>query len=522
MYCDRPGAKNGTRNLGWISVTQVCHYWREVALATPSLWRYLDFISMSQKWCFEMLRRSGSCPIEVALRVTGSSSLYPVTTSFDVARELARPEYSARLAGLQLDLSSLARRDVESLIQSIQRSAPLLESLELRQSSWEPMTIGSLASCLPSFKRLALHNVFLSPWVSAIFLNLYELHMDFDRHRLLHLQDTLPSYEEVAIILGRMPELRCLTLRNVFAEGSQVDPKRLSGRTISLPKLQNLSLIDQQDCDLLSFASLLDLPPTACAEIKTNGQAWKGISRPASLLSHYERTFGPVRRLRLLANGHHPQLTLEFRASDALSVESSAPSQLRLEYALPPLPLPPPSVDRQEDDGWASARCGRIATLHLRNAASLRLDGLLHLEIVSHAAAAASSAWKSSAAPAAPPDDDYYWWWWWAAQFSRATRLQQIRATYRGAVDGFIMGVLLAQAQAQDSRQGASPPPPYLAPPAPRSARGEALAGRPRRDDRSRSRLRRSASDAWGHAPGWPRATPRVEDGNTATRGVGS
>ena len=426
---------------------------------------------MSRKWCSEMLRRSGNCPIEVALRVTGSSCLYPtMSTSFDVAREFARPEYSARLAGLQLDLSSLARRDVESLIQSIQRSAPLLESLELRQTSWEPMTIGSLASCLPSFKRLALHNVFLSPWVSPIFLNLYELHMNFDRHRLLHLQDILPSYEEVAIILGRMPELRCLTLRNVFAEGSYMDAKRLSGRTISLPKLQNLSLIDQQDCDLLSFASLLDLPPTACAEIKTNGQAWKGISRPASLLSHYERTFGPVRRLKLLANGHHPQVTLEFRVSDALSVENSAPSQLRLDYALPPPPPPPPSTDGQDDDDDALAD-GKLQSLaplssriahHFRNATSLRLDGLLYLEIVSHAAAAAasssSSAWKSSS-----PLDDY----WWAALFSRATRLQQIRVTYRGAVDGFIMGVLLAQAQnsRQDEQRERQPPPPPPPPP---------------------------------------------------------
>lgn len=30
---DRPGAKNGTYNLGWISVTQVCHRWREVTFS---------------------------------------------------------------------------------------------------------------------------------------------------------------------------------------------------------------------------------------------------------------------------------------------------------------------------------------------------------------------------------------------------------------------------------------------------------------------------------------------------------
>src|SRR5579863_6372389 len=122
----------------------------QVALATQTLWRYLDFACMSRKWCSEMLRRSGNCPLEVVMRVTGFSGSYPATSSLDLARELMRPEYSARLAGVQLELSSLPRNDVELLIRSLQQSAPLLESLELRQASWEPMTIGSLASCLPS------------------------------------------------------------------------------------------------------------------------------------------------------------------------------------------------------------------------------------------------------------------------------------------------------------------------------------------------------------------------------------
>lgn len=30
VLCDRPGTKDGVYSLGWISVTQVCHYWREV------------------------------------------------------------------------------------------------------------------------------------------------------------------------------------------------------------------------------------------------------------------------------------------------------------------------------------------------------------------------------------------------------------------------------------------------------------------------------------------------------------
>ena len=390
-----------------------------------------------------MLRRSGNCPLEVVMRVTGFSGSYSATSSLDLARELMRPEHSTRLAGVQLELSSLARNDVELLIQSLQQSAPLLASLDLRQASWEPMTIGSLASCLPSLRRLALYNVFLSPWVSPILDNLHELNINFDRHRLLHLQDTLPSYGEIATILGRMPGLRHLELRNVFAEGTHTDAQVLSGRTIPLHKLRKLTLVDQQECDLLSFASLLNIPSTTCAEIKTNGfRAWNDPSHAAHMLfSRYERTLGPVRRLKLLANGRRPQVTLEFRASDALSVENSAPSQLRLEYVLPALPptttlaptLPRGAAADVESPLPLSTRPSTpcLIARHFGDSA-LCLDGLVCLEVVSHAATSTSTAAAPASASSYSPSC------WWAVLFSRATQVQQIRATYCGAVDGLI------------------------------------------------------------------------------------
>jgi hypothetical protein len=416
---------------------------------------------MSRKWCAEMLRRSGNYPLEIIMRVTGFSGSYPATSSLDLARELMRPEHSTRLAGVQLELSSLARNDVELLIQSLQQSAPLLASLDLRQASWEPMTIGSLASCLPSLRRLALYNVFLSPWVSPILDNLHELHINFDRHRLLHLQDTLPSYGEVATILGRMSELRHLELRNVFAEGTHTDAQVLSGRTISLQKLRRLTLIDQQECDLLSFATLLNMPSTTCAEIKSNGfRAWNGPSHAAHMLfSRYECAFGHVRRLKLLANCRRPQVTLEFRASDALSIESSAPSQLRLEYVLPALPpTTTPTLTRGGAPADVESPLPLLTPLstpcpiarHFGDSA-LCLDGLVYLEVVSHAATSTSVTMTMTAAPAS--ESSYSPNCWWAALFSRATQVQQIRATYRGAVDGLI-AALLVQHQHDSERLG--------------------------------------------------------------------
>ena len=380
----------------------------QIALATPTLWRYLDFTCMSRKWCSEMLRRSGNCSLEVALRIASSSGLCPVPTSLEAAQELVRPEYSGRLVGLHLDLSLRNKRDVESLIHSVQQSAPRLEYLALQRTSWELVTISSFTSRLPSLKRLRLSNVFLSPWVSPIFTNLRELDISFDPPRQSRSHDSLVSYGEMSTILRRMPELGRLALRNVFREGTPADG--MSNGRISLPNLRQLSLIDQQGCDLFSFAASLCLPSETCAEIKTDGRACVD-----TLLPQYELTFGPVRRLKLLVNGYS-QVSLEFRPSDALTVERSAPAQLRLAYSLLPLPSPPPHAA-----SFPLSPPSRIA--HHFGAARLRLDGLLYLDIASHV------RWPADC---------------WRALFVQATRLRQVRATYRGAVDGLILQVFLA------------------------------------------------------------------------------
>lgn len=363
-----------------------------------------------------MLRRSGNCSLEVALRIPSPLDPCPVSTALGAARELVKPEYSGRLAGLHLDLGSQSKRDVDSFINSLQQSAPRLEYLALRRTSWtwELVTVSSFTSRLPSLKRLRLSNIFLSPWVSPILTSLEELDISF---RTPSSRNSLISYAEMSTILRRMPELRRLALRNVFRDGTHTDGM-LSGQ-ISLPNLRQLSLIDEQGCDLFSFAASLCLPSETCAEIKTNGRAWVD-----TLLPQCELTFGPVRRLKLLVNGY-PQVSLEFRASDALTVERSAPAQLRLAYSLLPSFLPPPPPHSTSSPLPPPSRIA-----HHFGAARLHLDGLLYLDIASHV------PWPADC---------------WRALFVHATRLRQVRATYRGAVDGLILQVFLAAA-ADDSR----------------------------------------------------------------------
>ncbi|KAI0045364.1 hypothetical protein FA95DRAFT_1476973, partial [Auriscalpium vulgare] len=59
-YSTSPASKR----MGWIKVTHVCHYWREVALAHPALWERVSF-SIGPEWTEELLARSKGAPIIV-------------------------------------------------------------------------------------------------------------------------------------------------------------------------------------------------------------------------------------------------------------------------------------------------------------------------------------------------------------------------------------------------------------------------------------------------------------------------
>jgi len=57
----------------WITVTHVCHAWREVALNTSLLWCHIDFLSVTEPnqvhaWIPELLRRSKQSPLTLTIR----------------------------------------------------------------------------------------------------------------------------------------------------------------------------------------------------------------------------------------------------------------------------------------------------------------------------------------------------------------------------------------------------------------------------------------------------------------------
>jgi len=54
----------GAVRLGWITVTHVCGFWRQVALDCRNLWTHSRF-DLGLEWTTEMLRRARDAPLDL-------------------------------------------------------------------------------------------------------------------------------------------------------------------------------------------------------------------------------------------------------------------------------------------------------------------------------------------------------------------------------------------------------------------------------------------------------------------------
>ncbi|KAJ6481851.1 hypothetical protein C8R45DRAFT_313452 [Mycena sanguinolenta] len=126
-----------------ISLTHICHRWRAVALATPTLWKAIEFRYSYNFECpaFPLdgawLSRSGSCPLSISILRANSTNLPDLLSAIVPHR--------ARWEHLKLGINA------ESLLHLFGGPMPLLRHLDLT---------------LPSCKPFELHAVDL-PWLCS-------------------------------------------------------------------------------------------------------------------------------------------------------------------------------------------------------------------------------------------------------------------------------------------------------------------------------------------------------------------
>ncbi|KAJ7641226.1 hypothetical protein FB45DRAFT_825375 [Roridomyces roridus] len=140
------------------TLTHICSQWREIALATPKLWRALlsyranDQAAHAQRIVQTWLERSGSCPLSIKLE---RDHLVATDRKESLIATLLHRE---RWQHVRLDL----RTDEVALIEG---PLPLLESLDLSLDKWHYTHPTTVACDFPRLRSVTLDDADHGNWL---------------------------------------------------------------------------------------------------------------------------------------------------------------------------------------------------------------------------------------------------------------------------------------------------------------------------------------------------------------------
>ncbi|TFK33973.1 hypothetical protein BDQ12DRAFT_727285 [Crucibulum laeve] len=214
-----------------LAVTQICHYWREVALECHSLWSRALYLAFPNNWFRELLRRSGTSPID---------AFGPIQELQGYSENLSTVlNHVARLRTLRVNASSQSWSLLTNRLQ--ERSAPLLEYLHLERDNNIRISPRFSASIFkghsPRLRKLELHGCVIDI-KSPVFRNLTMLKI-FDVHAVLPF-----SVQEWLDLFERMPSLKELSLHDRSPRKRSLVISSPSGleNAVTLPNLSALTI----------------------------------------------------------------------------------------------------------------------------------------------------------------------------------------------------------------------------------------------------------------------------------------
>ncbi|KAI0311322.1 hypothetical protein OF83DRAFT_1151479 [Amylostereum chailletii] len=262
---DTSGQHHG--RLGWVSLTHVCHGWREIALQDTLLWSTIDMNTVRGRWLDERLSRSGSSPLSLTIEMPVAGELRTMDFNATAAEVAARviEGHSDRIQTL------VVFADLPKYLRTVNKLPfPALESLTftanfLRTDERGPRPEDVSAARVPLLRVLALADIAFR-WESAIYDNLVDLSLEsvVKRER--------PSREQLRGLFSRMTRLEMLRLFNFALDDADHPPP---SSKIHLPlSLKRLSsgADECQDAsirDCFAFLKEMAVPPRATTELST-------------------------------------------------------------------------------------------------------------------------------------------------------------------------------------------------------------------------------------------------------------
>ncbi|VDC03675.1 unnamed protein product [Peniophora sp. CBMAI 1063] len=202
----RESKKEAVFNSGWITVTHVCAFWREVAFAVPSLWsgKPIDVFAIPYQYIATVLTLARSATLDIEVRCEGSSAWARADPSMNawLTPPILR---NARRLSICADNALLGH-----LWRSLPEHMNFLQELEVTSFKEEEFAeLPRLLCNLPSVARLTLLDCQV-PWRSALMSpQLTELHITNNP------AGPPVPYDDLRDLLSVLQSLESLELRGV-------------------------------------------------------------------------------------------------------------------------------------------------------------------------------------------------------------------------------------------------------------------------------------------------------------------
>lgn len=200
-----------------IKLSHVCNLWRNIALATPSLWTSIDRFHDD----YDFATLSQNHPIRLILQA------YPQPA-------LPFPAWLQKCSGRICSIMAECPVDIiHKLLQHVGRFFPNLESLELRAVDDEYGGLEELDA--PKLKRLILDRVLLSSFSTISNLTHLTLHGLIPQH-------ACPSGRDIIDLLRRCPQLEALCLYELDLSITSADDVSIGVPKIVLTALETIRM----------------------------------------------------------------------------------------------------------------------------------------------------------------------------------------------------------------------------------------------------------------------------------------
>ena len=247
----------------WINVAHVCGRWRDITFDHPRFWSYVNFSKLSSAGVGEILARAKMAPLHLEAEFT-SGTWMPLRSQIFERQLAAHISHTRHL---------VINESVESALQRLPSSAPLLEFLSLSQRyvALDDATIPDyLLNCTaPSLTSLELEKCDIS-WKSPLLKGLRNL-------QILGISTKVrPKLEDWLDALNEMPKLEELFIQSATPIALLANPLLSErSRTITLPSLTHFRIHAlAKDC-ALALAHLL-LPALIWLHVDVNSNDVEG------------------------------------------------------------------------------------------------------------------------------------------------------------------------------------------------------------------------------------------------------